>query len=846
MRVLITGIDGYLGWPLALSLGAKGHEVAGIDNGLRRTLVKEQGSQSAIPILSVEKRLDIFAELFGKGVTFSDFDLMDGILSLPEFLREFQPDAIVYLGEIPSAPYSMESVASARFTQRNNILGTLNTLFAMQAVCPDVHLIKLGTLGEYGTPDCIIPEGHFPEVTTAGDDYPLAKSLAGMTFPKRANSWYHLSKVHDSNNIEFACRNWGLRSTDIMQGVVYGTRTDEMYLKFYEKNPGGKIITTGEVNPKSRTRFDFDECFVPGTSITCNPSVKNIEDIKVGDNVLTGNGRFKKVEKLYSRKVKKKMIRLKIQGSSTPTECTDQHPFLVVERMKENFSKPKWMSAGEIHSWIHRNDEYNSGIWNVYSEVMKLREKNGWGPRRIARVIDIKETTVQSWCKGQKPKLLTGQRERLYIICQGPESVEDVKEIDCSEFNVWSPNKYTPNRNLKNPLPDKIAVDKDFMYMSGLYLAEASAQTRQTTFHFNPNGDKKEKKFIINYMQRTLGIYCHEINGNITINSTAFTRLMKFHFKSGAYKKRMPQWVLYLPIDKQKRLLDGLYDGDGTNGNHLELCNRDLCESAKLLHLRSGEHASIYYRERTNQNLPDGRTIKKSVSWTCHWRKPKKLSMFKNVDNKILAPIMSSEEFDYLGKVYNIHVKDDHTYVANGALVHNCFGTAIHRFCAQAVAGLPITVHGKGLQKRGFLPLRDSIQCLNIALDNPPGKGEYRVFNQFEEVYSILELAKIVKQESKKLPHKIFPNVNHQYADKDVLFRIVHIENPRNEAAEHYYNPVHQKLFDLGYKPTNDIHGQIKEIIEDLIPHRQRILDCKEVLTAKIGWDGTLREREEL
>jgi len=439
MRVLITGIDGYLGFPLALSLGAKGHEVAGIDNELRRKLVKSEGSQSAIPIEMLWHRQNSYEKIFGKPLVVHGGDLAADNLEILDFIKRFNPDAIVYLGEIPSAPYSMKGRDGAIHTQYNNVLGTLNTLFAMQEVCPDAHLIKLGTLGEYGTPDCDIPEGHFPTGSQLHNSKSLGSGdwvadISGMTFPKRANSWYHLSKVHDSNNIEFACRNWGLRSTDIMQGVVYGTRTDEMNWKTIDRS-----------------------------------------------------------------------IAHKMQMDEAP-------PFL----------------------------------------------------------------------------------------------------------------DSTPNENVR------------------------------TRFDFD-----------------------------------------------------------------------------------------------------------------------------------------------------------------------------------------ECFGTAINRFCAQAVAGLPITVYGEGKQKRGFLPLRDSIQCMNLALENPPEKGEYRVFNQFEEVYSIEQLAKIVR---------IIYNSEEWIGNIDNTFpaKIVHLENPRNEAAEHYYNPVHQKLFDLGYKPTNDLRGQIKEMIEDLIPHRQRILDCKDVLMPKIGWDGKIEERKEL
>jgi UDP-sulfoquinovose synthase len=169
--------------------------------------------------------------------------------SVKRIYREFRPDAIVYLSEIPSAPWSMNDY-NAMETQYNNVQGTLATLLAMKNVCPDAHLIKLGTMGEYGTPSgTIIPEGNFPD----GSRWRLSNgsdggSLSGLPFPRSAGSWYHLSKVHDSYNVRFACNNYGLRSTDVMQGVVYGTRIDAM-----------------DNDPKLNTRFDIDECF--GTAI---------------------------------------------------------------------------------------------------------------------------------------------------------------------------------------------------------------------------------------------------------------------------------------------------------------------------------------------------------------------------------------------------------------------------------------------------------------------------------------------------------------------------------------------------------------------------------------------------
>jgi len=398
MRVFIAGVDGYLGWPLAQYLAARGHEVAGCDLYLRRDWVAEMGSQSATPIRRMTERLQAFRENFGINLEFIKGDLRDYNF-VWNFLRSFMPEAIVHLGEMPSAPYSMIDVHHCIFTQTNNLLGTLNILHVMRDVCPEAHLVKLGTMGEYGTPNIDITEG-FLEIEFRG-------RKDNLPFPRQPGSWYHQTKVHDSNNIMMACKIWGLRSTDIMQGVVYGTRIDEM----------------GD-DERLLTRFDFDQCF----------------------------------------------------------------------------------------------------------------------------------------------------------------------------------------------------------------------------------------------------------------------------------------------------------------------------------------------------------------------------------------------------------------------------GTAINRFCAQAVIGHPLSPYGKGHQKRGFIPLRDSMQCMTIAIENPPQKGEYRVFNQFEEVYDLTELALRVQKVGKEL---------------DLNVEIRNTENPRVELEEHYYNPDHKHLLDLGYKPTHDMESELKIMLKDLIKYRDRILARAHALIPDIRWDGTRRkvkflERERL
>ncbi|MFW5748844.1 MAG: NAD-dependent epimerase/dehydratase family protein [Chloroflexota bacterium] len=395
MRVFIAGIDGYLGWPLAQYLTARGHEVAGADAMLRREWVAEMNSQSAIPIYSREERLAAFKEHYGKDLDFRVADLLDYDF-IKDFFREFQPEAIVHLGQMPSAPYSMIDRDHTVFTQHNNVVSNLNLLWAMREVVPDAHLLKLGTMGEYGTPNVDIPEGFFEVEYRGRKDY--------LPFPRQAASFYHWSKVHDSNNTMYACKIWGLRATDVMQGVVFGTRIDEM-----GEDP----------DPRLRTRLDFDQSF----------------------------------------------------------------------------------------------------------------------------------------------------------------------------------------------------------------------------------------------------------------------------------------------------------------------------------------------------------------------------------------------------------------------------GTAINRFVCQAIIGHPLTLFGAGHQKRGFLPLRDSMQCMALAIENPPEAGEYRVFNQFEETYNIIELAYMVQEVGNELG-----------LDVDVF----EYDNPRNEAAEHYYNPDRNHLINLGYEPSHDVKAEMRIMIKDLIPFKDRIEVKKDALIPTYRWDGTHRRSEQL
>jgi len=235
MRILILGGDGYLGWPTAMRFSARGHEVAVLDNFSRRRWHTENSTDSLTPIASLADRLDAWREITGHEIRSFVGDVEDADF-LDRVIAETLPETVIHYGEQPSAPFSMASREQAVLTQHTNVIGTLNLLFSIRDRAPDCHLVKLGTMGEYGTPDIDIEEG-FIEIEHKG-------RRDTLPFPKMPGSIYHLSKVHDSHNIHFACRIWGLRSTDLNQGVVYGVETDE-----------------SAQDERLVTRFDYDEVF---------------------------------------------------------------------------------------------------------------------------------------------------------------------------------------------------------------------------------------------------------------------------------------------------------------------------------------------------------------------------------------------------------------------------------------------------------------------------------------------------------------------------------------------------------------------------------------------------------
>jgi len=235
MRIMILGGDGYLGWPTAMALRGADHEVLVIDNYLRRRIAAETQSEALFSNPRLPERAAIFHQMTGKSIQVAEGDCCDFDFLSDQF-SSFAPDAVVHYAEQPSAPYSMMGYDEARVTLTNNLTVTLNMVWAVLRHAPSCHIIKLGTMGEYGTPNIDIEEGWIEIQHKGRSDRFL--------FPRQAGSLYHTTKILDTDLLWFYVRIYGLKVTDLMQGPVYGLSTEE-----------------ADLHPQLAPNFHYDDIF---------------------------------------------------------------------------------------------------------------------------------------------------------------------------------------------------------------------------------------------------------------------------------------------------------------------------------------------------------------------------------------------------------------------------------------------------------------------------------------------------------------------------------------------------------------------------------------------------------
>ncbi len=235
MRILVIGGDGYCGWATSLYLSSRGHDITIMDSLVRRDWDREHGLDSLVPIASARRRVDEWQRSSGRTIRFEQADATD-YGALCALIDQVRPDALVHFGQQRSAPFSMIDREHAVRTHVNNTLANMNVIWALHERSPQTHLVKLGTMGEYGTPNIDVEEGFITIEHNGRSDT--------LPYPKQPGSFYHLTKVSDSDQIYFACRIWKLRATDLNQGVVYGTYTEQTAL-----------------SPALANRYDYDHIF---------------------------------------------------------------------------------------------------------------------------------------------------------------------------------------------------------------------------------------------------------------------------------------------------------------------------------------------------------------------------------------------------------------------------------------------------------------------------------------------------------------------------------------------------------------------------------------------------------
>jgi UDP-sulfoquinovose synthase len=357
MRILIIGGDGYLGWAQAMYLSNKGHDIFILDNLMRREFDLHHNFNSLVPILSLQKRVDIWKEKTGKQIRFKigstlDFDMLKNIFT------EFKPEGIVHYGEQRTAPYSMIDRHHCLYTMRNNVEGTINVLYAIKDFCPSAHLVKLGTMGEYGCPNIDIEEGYI-EITHKG-------RKDTMLYPKNPGSFYHLTKVHDSNNIYKCCNWWGIKATDLNQGVVYGFEIDE------------------QMDERLYTRFDYDQVYGTALNRFCVQAAVNYP--------LTVHGKGGQTRGYLNIKDTMKCVELALMNPAKEGE------FRVFNQFNERFSinelaekvKKVGDSLGLNVSIDHIKNPRVEPEEHYYNAQNNLLKNIGWQP------IDLDDNLIKS------------------------------------------------------------------------------------------------------------------------------------------------------------------------------------------------------------------------------------------------------------------------------------------------------------------------------------------------------------------------------------------------------------------------------------------------------------------
>jgi len=749
MNVLILGADGYIGWPAMMYFSKRGHTVLGIDNYIKRKFALEVNEEPLFPIKTLPEKVRYWNNKHDSNKMECKIGDITNYKFLYSVIEEFKPTVILHYAEQPSSPWSMFNYENGRRTITNNLIGTYNLLEAIKEIDRNIVLIKLGTSGEFTCPNTAIPADGFLE-------YEYKGRKDRRLYPREGPSVYHMTKIMDTDLIWFFCRTFGLKAYDSMQGPVVGAITDEM-----------------EKDENLFTAFYYGEhygtCFTKDTPITmADGTLQSIQNIKIGDLVITDKGRPQKVSYSFKKEYTGDLYEFQIKyRGQTPITATKEHPFLLGELYRNGKGQ---------------NVEIRQLGWKTSEEIHKLI--NG----------STKEYFLYAPTFVSQPELVLDLKEELKHL-----------NLYVHQGKVYPQNAMSQNAKGGVGINEYININGDVARLLGYYLAEGDATKYRISLSFNAHEDDLIED-ACNIIKSQFGLMpTLKYTDNccrIIVNSIILTQLLIKLCGQHAKHKRIDKRLIRLKVTTG--LVYGYFKGDGWLSKSLTAgsfcsCNKQLLQQIKTILIGWGIPTTLFSRKR--HILCEFKTHKINGIFDDH-----QLQIPKKYLNKFITTINNESysaknlhddnvyvAYKILGvnriksqniTVYNLEVENDNTYLVDGLIVHNC----VNRFIVQAVCGYPLTIYGKGGQQRGYINLNDSLQSVYLFATNPINAKELKIYHQMTETFNVNELAHKIISAGEKIGLQI---------------KSQNTPNPRVENEDvKFYEPEYTSLFDLGLKPN--------------------------------------------
>lgn len=745
MRILILGGDGYLGWPQALYLSGQGHEILIFDNLQRRHFDLERNFASLAPISSLQERIAAWKEVSGESIQFCIGDTMDYEVVARVF-REFQPEAIVHFAEQRSAPYSMIDRKHAVFTQTNNIIGTLNILYAIKEFAPDCHLVKLGTMGEYGTPNIDIEEG-FIEIHHKGRSDVLP-------YPKQPNSFYHL--CYDDQTEILTRAGWKFFKELTDQDEVATRQLNDPRLVYARPTARTAYLYEGPMYCLEQRRID----------LCVTPNHRMVTSYKRRDG--TEAMRFEEAKDILG-KYNRYHLAVAWEGEERETFTLPACPtFRTTETRVPAIELP-------MDDWLRFLGWYLAEGC-VDGEWLKTQL-----PNRICINQKIGEHSEAVNAVFERMADALGCTHGVYLF---KDRDQESHYLFCTQLAVYlsqlgkSLDKHIPRELLNLSTRQLKILFEAMMTGDGMWMDRDRHYGRYYTSSKQLADDVQELALKLS------------LSANVSLldrsGGTGWS-------KSIEYRVNFTKTTLL----QVNQLLDDLNDWIEDYAGMVYCC--EVPGDGVILVRRNGKPIWC-----GNSKVHDSHNIQ----FCC------KVWGIRATD--LNQGIVYGVETDETALDPRLATRFDYDQI---------YGTALNRFCVQAATDYPLTIYGSGQQIRGYINLRDTIRCIELAIHSLPREGEYRVFNQITEQFSLIQLAERVVEQGGAF------GLNAQ---------IKHFANPRVEAEQHYYNATHTRLLELGLEPhlLNDV--ALNSLLRLAVKHNERV--DRSLILPTVNWRETKNE----